>query len=81
MAINPINSLNFFEAKKTPSYTPAAIPSSGEGIGAKKGANPFAQSMNDVQQIALEKAQGANVGLGGTNNPTETLGNRLMIAA
>ena len=49
------------------------------GIEAPK--SSFAESMKEITEIAHTKAAGADVGLGGTNNPTETLGNRLMYSA
>lgn len=79
MAINAINSIDLFQTRKAQGYVPAAIPS--ESKAPSSNGNPFAEGIGEVAQIGIAKNPGFKVGLGGTNNPTETLGNRLMISA
>ena len=55
----------------------------GEQLGGGKkiggGENFFAQQMNEVRDIGANKKEGYLNGVGGTNQATETTGNRLML--
>lgn len=79
MSIDKINSISLFQPKKTQGYTPQAIPSAPQGR--TQGANPFAQGISEVAQIGADKKAGFECGVGGTNSPTETCGNKFMAVA